>query len=283
MARSTMAYWVQTCPDCGYCAADIAKADSDISSIVRSRSYQLRLTAPYFPQLANRFLCQALIHEMSGSHLAAANVRIYAAWCCDDAALPEQATYCRSGAIESIEKAKRHKYIDRSFGMKPEVMIDLFRRSGRFAEASELLRSVIDEKTDYLSLRVLRFQQRLIERQDTGGYNLQAATGKIDSARAVCELAHYLASNCGDLLTAHERQALNATGCINEEGEHWLIDDANVQSLLADGIETLAVRIAERLESAHPDKVIINRCPKCNALARTARAKQCWRCYYDWH
>ncbi|MEW6735788.1 MAG: DUF2225 domain-containing protein [Acidobacteriota bacterium] len=283
MARSTMPYWVQTCPDCGYCSSDISNTDPKIQEIVKSSIYQQQLTSPDFPELANKFLCEALIKEMLGQHLVAANSFIHAAWCCDDTESLQSATYCRNKAIELIRKATPKEHLDKRYNIEPEVFIDLLRRAGRFTEASELVRSILNDKQDYFSLRLLKFQEKLIEKGDTRKYTTEDATGVIKSARSFSKLADYLSFNYHNLLTKHEQEAVNVRGCIDDEGEHWLSNDPAVLNLLVDGIERLAERIAERLTTSYPGKVVINRCPKCNGITRTARAKQCQHCHFDWH
>ncbi|GAG60973.1 unnamed protein product [marine sediment metagenome] len=43
MQRSTMQYWTQRCPDCGYCAIDISVSEENMVEIVKSSKYQNQL------------------------------------------------------------------------------------------------------------------------------------------------------------------------------------------------------------------------------------------------
>jgi hypothetical protein len=56
-----------------------------------------------------------------------------------------------------------------------------------------------------------------------------------------------------------------------------------VDELTKDGFEAFVTCTADRILAAHRDDVIINRCPQCDELARTPRAKQCRFCGHDWH
>lgn len=41
--------------------------------------------------------------------------------------------------------------------------------------------------------------------------------------------------------------------------------------------------IATRILRDHPHEIVLARCPKCAALLRTPRARQCLACGHDWH
>lgn len=83
--RSTIFAWVQRCPECGYCGSDVSQAPSQAASVVSSPEYTRQLSDSTYPELANKFLCKALIDERSGDYAAAAWALIHAAWACDDA------------------------------------------------------------------------------------------------------------------------------------------------------------------------------------------------------
>jgi len=63
MRRSTVPWWVSRCPECGYCAWNIAKAPATAGETVRSEIYQAQLKDPRMPDLARSFLCAALVAE----------------------------------------------------------------------------------------------------------------------------------------------------------------------------------------------------------------------------
>jgi hypothetical protein len=41
--------------------------------------------------------------------------------------------------------------------------------------------------------------------------------------------------------------------------------------------------VANVLWEKYKDEIYLNKCPKCNKIARTPKAKQCRFCRYDWH
>lgn len=65
--------------------------------------------------------------------------------------------------------------------------------------------------------------------------------------------------------------------------ERWMSNDAEVLALIADGEEKFYDSVYARIMREHSHEVFINRCPKCNALARTPKAKQCPKCFHSWH
>lgn len=140
MQRSTMFAWVQRCPECGYCASDVSKAPSQSAALVRTPEYARQLYDLTFPELANSFLCKALIDESSGDYAAAAWALIHAAWACDDDARPKPARTCRSKAAAMIEKAlgSGQQFAEQD-GADTAIQVDLLRRAGRLTEARRLI------------------------------------------------------------------------------------------------------------------------------------------------
>ena len=47
--------------------------------------------------------------------------------------------------------------------------------------------------------------------------------------------------------------------------------------------EVVVKRACERLLAESPDQIVLTRCPKCDALCRSPRAKLCPSCHYAWH
>lgn len=63
----------------------------------------------------------------------------------------------------------------------------------------------------------------------------------------------------------------------------WLSEDPAVLLLAKDGYPAFAEKTAERILSERGREVFLNRCPRCQDLARTPMARQCRACRYDWH
>jgi hypothetical protein len=59
--------------------------------------------------------------------------------------------------------------------------------------------------------------------------------------------------------------------------------DPAVTSALEGGHWTYLRRVRERILAEDPDKVFVNRCPRCQRIVRTPKARQCLWCRHDWH
>jgi len=106
MQRSTIPYWVQQCPSCGYCAADISESPPGVAGVVATEGYRSQLEDASYPALAKSFLCSALIAEHEGDFSAAGWSALHAAWACDDAGDDAAASNCRSQAIDFFRRAR---------------------------------------------------------------------------------------------------------------------------------------------------------------------------------
>lgn len=42
-------------------------------------------------------------------------------------------------------------------------------------------------------------------------------------------------------------------------------------------------RVVTRIYNENINELDLNRCPKCNGIARTPKARQCRYCKHDWH
>jgi hypothetical protein len=87
------------------------------------------------------------------------------------------------------------------------------------------------------------------------------------------ELTAYIIKNYIHLMTILERAAY----------KNLDVKDYRVKELLKNGAEPFLQSVCERILREHREELIINRCPKCEALARTPFAKQCPKCFFDWH
>jgi len=62
-----------------------------------------------------------------------------------------------------------------------------------------------------------------------------------------------------------------------------LSDDPEVLVLARDGYDAFVMQTGQRILKDHQAEIVLNYCPRCNALARTPRARQCRFCGHDWH
>lgn len=174
-ARSSLFLWVQQCPACGYCAADIEHGDEDLREIIESDEYRVQLADPSFPPLANAFLCQAIVLEETGNEQGAAWRAVNAAWACDDEGAGEAAVRARLRAVElfRLELAEGGEFgegdeVGDIFASERALLAELLRRAGRFDEALEACREGEETVRDERWRRFLELERSLAAARDDG-------------------------------------------------------------------------------------------------------------------
>jgi hypothetical protein len=176
--RYTINTWVQRCPHCGCCASNIQKITKAVESIVNSREYQSELSSSEYPELANSFLCKAMLENENGYLVQATWTTIHAAWACDDAGDYDSAKKCRMKAVKLIKEVG---LIGQTIADEPEaeiaITVDLLRRSGQFNEALQMIGQKQSKIKDEIIRKVLKFQKKLILRSDHQCYTISECLG----------------------------------------------------------------------------------------------------------
>lgn len=181
--RSTMPIWIKQCSSCGYCASKITTASGEAKKIVQTKAYQNQLKWSGFPEVANRFLCKAMIETAEKHFAEAAWSTIHAAWCFDDHEedYKEESARFRLQAIAMIQKIRaEHGVFGVKEGVDIAVMVDLLRRAGKFADAQKLIDQCFDTSSRINIKKAMIFQEKLIARFDTGSHTLGAALEDYD-------------------------------------------------------------------------------------------------------
>ncbi|MBD3350942.1 MAG: DUF2225 domain-containing protein [Candidatus Lokiarchaeota archaeon] len=156
MERSTMKYWVQRCPYCGYCGSDLSQ--TILIDIVMESTYQNQLNNTDFPRLGNSFICQSMILERLEKYNKAGWASLRAAWTCDDAKKIESAILARKRAINLFLKASKENQTPMKQKGGFELMLaELYRRTKQFDKGLKYLE-------DNLSNRKLRKFQKIIQK-----------------------------------------------------------------------------------------------------------------------
>jgi hypothetical protein len=62
-----------------------------------------------------------------------------------------------------------------------------------------------------------------------------------------------------------------------------LSNDPKIVQLASEGLDAFMVRTAQRILDEHSGEVAFNYCPRCGALDKTPKARQCRACRHDWH
>lgn len=177
MQRSTMPYWVQRCPHCGYCMENVeTEASEAIKKLVGGKGYKDILQNERLPELSNVFHCNALIHTKKRNLEAAFWSYLHAAWTCDDESINEGGKLFRKKAIETLEKESR-KIIQVSEDpyVQETIRVDLYRRVGEFESADRVAASVLENELDDLLRTILDYERWLIAKGDDAGHNVQEA------------------------------------------------------------------------------------------------------------
>ncbi len=62
-----------------------------------------------------------------------------------------------------------------------------------------------------------------------------------------------------------------------------LSNDPEILQLASGGSDSFSERTAQRILDEHGSEIVFNNCPRCGALAKTPKARQCRFCRHDWH
>jgi hypothetical protein len=180
LERHAIGMLVQCCPSCGYCARRVDDCGNDAPAVLRSfvedAAYQRQLRDATKPDLANQFLCRAMLRERADNLAEAADSALHAAWACDDAELPAAAQECRERAIAYFQRAFAAGQIAGLMGEFAGVtLVDLLRRTGHFAEARIEAATRMLKSNDERVRGALALEQEYCDRSDAALHRLDEA------------------------------------------------------------------------------------------------------------
>lgn len=123
-----------------------------------------------------------------------------------------------------------------------------------------------------------------------------AEDGASDGYDELGMVAHTVLRYHVHLLTAFERSAISAfdarwriaLASDPEVMHHQLrasgvFDTPGLGAVMSRGYETFCRDIAARVLREQADLLVLNRCPRCDRIVRTPKARQCLWCFHDWH
>lgn len=179
MIRSTIYTWIQRCPSCGYCAADISKESGKATEHLTKEAYKKQLVDDQYSELANSFLCSSLLSEYEGNHVDAGWSALNAAWVCDDADANAPARNCRMQAALFFEMAmKKGDPFAENRDYETLILADVLRRAGEFERTIKLCGEYQkDEMEDWL-MAVLLNEIMLSTDEDDSCHNLDEVLAK---------------------------------------------------------------------------------------------------------
>lgn len=174
--RSSLSYWIHTCPSCRYSAPDLSEGEKSYEAVVRSEEYSKILDNPAYPKLAGQFLCWAFLQESRKEFEKAGWAAIHAAWACDDAGFEEGSTASRKRASELLMKARENsQWFAEDAGMEEAILVDLLRRAGQFDEALKICQDRLKKEPEETVRIILLYQQALIEKLDSRRHTVSDA------------------------------------------------------------------------------------------------------------
>lgn len=167
MERSTMAWWIQECPHCGYVAADLSKQTPVTQEWLKNDQYISCDNRNFACTLAESFYKYYLISIANNDHKSAFYAALHAAWACDDVEDTDNAIYCRQKALEELGKLVIEDDEKETFLL---IRADLLRRTGQF----DLLIKDYEGKifSEKLLNQICNFQVEKAKRNDTACYTV---------------------------------------------------------------------------------------------------------------
>jgi len=169
MQRSTMDYWIQLCEKCGYSCGHIEDSIPGIGlDDLKSEEYQALLNNNTINKLSRAFLLAGHLYSKAKEFRVAGFRYLRAAWAFDDRNESDNAKHARNKAIENM-----NIFLEGTADTTlSTVSVDLYRRNGRFEEAEERARRLIDSGANDVPVKVLEFQILLCKNKDKGCYTV---------------------------------------------------------------------------------------------------------------
>lgn len=176
MQRSTMDFWLQECPACGFVSSELDDAEEGIRDILATDAYQSLLTSERSGKPASRFLRRSLIDEKLGRFASAAEQILCAAWAADDEGTSSAAEYRSRSAdlfLMAIEAMPREA--GETITLRTRV-VDILRRSERWEEAIGIATVLLAEHDLDPTIRsVVEFGRSLAQNHDASAHTVQDA------------------------------------------------------------------------------------------------------------
>lgn len=168
--RSTMEFWAQECPYCGYVADDLAEATTVDEGWLHSDEFAARADVAFLAPLASRFYRFHLINLADNNPGDAYLAALHAAWVCDDCGDREYADFCRQRVLEVLP------WYHEMFPADETVLVieaDVLRRTRQF---DSLLAKFADVRSCRPLLNILLdFQLEKARARDTRCYTVADA------------------------------------------------------------------------------------------------------------
>ena len=167
MMRSTMRWWIQECPHCGYVSGSLDDETSVDAQWLKQESYISANSLNFASKLAGRFYKDYLISVAENAPKEAFYAALHAAWACDDSEDFDNSILCRKAALEQLDILISKENDNETYRV---MRMDLLRRSGQFSSVVEEYENV--RFSQELLNRIKDFQLRLARQGDTDCYTV---------------------------------------------------------------------------------------------------------------
>lgn len=168
MMRSTMSWWIQECPHCGYISRSLDDKTSVTREWLRQEAFATTGGRKFLSNLAAQFYKYYLINVADNNEKAAFYAALHAAWACDDECETENAIHCRQCALAELEKILANPNTPEDMHV---VKTDLLRRTGQFdALISDYAGKQFSKN---LLNQIVAFQIEKARQNDTQCYRIQ--------------------------------------------------------------------------------------------------------------
>ena len=169
MQRSTMNYWLEECPHCGYIAYNIAKPTDVNRDILQQESYVTCDGIAFQSNLAKRFYRYSMLKDSKMEKMMA---YLHSAWVCDDVRDIENAIVCRKKAIQMADEILLESSEDDE---NLRIMkADMLRRTFQFDRLVEEYAEV--KLSDDLLNQILVYEIKLANERDDTCHTVREAT-----------------------------------------------------------------------------------------------------------
>lgn len=164
MLRSTLKWWLMSCPYCGYVAKDISKKAGIKKHIIPSLYANLDST---LTPLTRDLCVYALLSEAKKDRHGVVEGYLWAAWACDDANDDDHAKKMRALCLKAVAQRHRSLLFPKNRQYDTQLKADLLRRT-ESAEKIEALRNMntSDQRLGYATRKILLFQKDLAMKGD---------------------------------------------------------------------------------------------------------------------
>lgn len=168
MKRSTMVYWPEQCPQCGFVAYDIAKRTPVSREWLSEKRYITCEGHNFLSSLAVKFYKIYLIAKETGNNSDAFNALMSAAWACDDCNDYKNARLCRSLLLPCLDV--EIKNTPQRADTLSVIKADVLRRAGLFDQVvAEYTNCTFGDET---LTKICEFQVEKARQGDAGCYRV---------------------------------------------------------------------------------------------------------------